>query len=52
VPKVALRLAFGEMGQILTDSQRALPKVAEQTGYAFKHVTLTVSDGALKTVLG
>jgi uncharacterized protein (TIGR01777 family) len=49
VPKVALRLAFGEMGGILTDSQRALPKVAEQTGYAFKHVAL---DGALKTVLG
>ena len=40
VPKTALRLAFGEMGEILTDSQRVFPKVAEQTGYAFKHADL------------
>jgi len=49
VPKVALRLAFGEMGKILTDSQRVLPNVAEQTGYVFKHPDL---GGALKTALG
>ena len=49
VPKIALRLAFGEMGEILTDSQRVLPKVAEQTGYVFKHADLV---GALKAVLG
>jgi uncharacterized protein (TIGR01777 family) len=49
VPKIALRLTFGEMGQILTDSQRVLPQVAEQTGYAFQHADL---DGALKAVLG
>ena len=49
VRKVALRLAFGEMGQILTDSQRVLPNVAEQTGYAFKYVDL---GGALKAALG
>jgi uncharacterized protein len=49
VPKIALRLAFGEMGEILTDSQRVLPKLAEQTGYVFKHADL--SD-ALKAVLG
>jgi uncharacterized protein (TIGR01777 family) len=48
VPKTALRLAFGEMGYILTESQRVLPQVAEQTGYAFKHPEL---DGALKAVL-
>jgi len=48
VPKTALRLAFGEMGQILTDSQRVFPKVAEQTGYAFKHTEL---GGALKAAL-
>jgi len=49
VPKIALLLAFGEMGEILTDSQRVLPKVAEQTGYVFKHADL---DGALKAALG
>jgi len=49
VPKIALRLAFGEMGQILTDSQRVLPQVAEQTGYVFKHPAL---EGALNSVLG
>jgi uncharacterized protein (TIGR01777 family) len=49
VPKVALRLAFGEMGEILTDSQRVLPRLAEQTGYTFKHTDL---DGALKAALG
>jgi uncharacterized protein (TIGR01777 family) len=48
VPKTALRLAFGEMGEILTDSQRVLPKVAEQTGYAFKYADL---DSALKAAL-
>jgi uncharacterized protein (TIGR01777 family) len=49
VPRTALRLAFGEMGRILTDSQRALPQVAEQTGYAFNYDDL---GGALKAALG
>jgi uncharacterized protein len=49
VPKAALRLAFGEMGEILTDSQRVFPKVAEQTGYTFEHASLS---GALKAALG
>jgi uncharacterized protein len=49
VPKLALRLAFGEMGEILTDSQRVSPKVTEQTGYAFQHADL---DSALKAALG
>ncbi len=48
VPKLALRLAFGEMGEILTDSQRVLPTVAEQTGYAFKYADL---GAALKVAL-
>jgi uncharacterized protein len=48
VPKVALRLAFGEMGEILTDSQRVFPKVAEQTGYAFQYADLGL---ALKAAL-
>ena len=48
VPKTALRLAFGEMGEILTDSQRVFPTVAEQTGYVFKHAGLGL---ALKAAL-
>jgi uncharacterized protein (TIGR01777 family) len=48
VPKTALRLAFGEMGEILTDSQRVFPKVAEQTGYAFQYADLVL---ALKAAL-
>ena len=37
IPAVALRVLFGEMHEILTGSQRVLPRVAEQSGYAFKH---------------
>ena len=48
VPKTALRIAFGEMSEILMASQRVLPRVAERTGYAFKHTEL---DGALAAVL-
>ena len=40
VPRLALRAAFGEMGQILTDSQRALPRVAVDTGYGFRYPEL------------
>jgi uncharacterized protein (TIGR01777 family) len=48
VPQTALRLAFGEMSEILTASQRVLPKEAERTGYTFKHPDLA---GALADVL-
>jgi NAD dependent epimerase/dehydratase family enzyme len=37
VPAVALRLALGEMSEILTASQRALPALALRTGYVFAH---------------
>jgi len=40
VPKLALRLAFGEMGGVLTSSQRALPTVAQRTGYTFEFAQL------------
>jgi uncharacterized protein (TIGR01777 family) len=40
VPRLALRAAFGEMSQILVASQRALPKVAEDTGYRFRYQDL------------
>jgi uncharacterized protein (TIGR01777 family) len=48
VPKTALRIAFGEMSEVLMASQRALPSVAERTGYAFKHPELA---GALAAVM-
>ena len=48
VPKTALRIAFGEMSEILMASQRVLPRVAERAGYAFKHNEL---DGALAAVM-
>ena len=48
VPKTALRIAFGEMSEILMASQRVLPRVAERTGYAFRHTEL---EGALAAVM-
>jgi hypothetical protein len=43
VPKFALRTMFGEMSSVLLDSQRVLPKTAENTGYQFRFPKL---DGA------
>ena len=40
VPRLGLRAAFGEMSQILMASQRALPKVAQDTGYRFRYEQL------------
>jgi len=48
VPKAALRVAFGEMSEILMASQRALPRAAERSGYAFQHPDLA---GALAAVM-
>jgi uncharacterized protein len=48
VPIAALRLALGEMSEVLIASQRVLPKVAERTGYSFKHSEI---GGALMEVL-
>ena len=36
IPKTALRLAFGELSQVLLSSQRVLPRVAERTGFRFR----------------
>ena len=35
VPRLALSLAFGEISGVLLESQRVLPRVAQQSGYAF-----------------
>ena len=48
VPSTALRIAFGEMSEVLMASERVLPRVAERTGYAFKHPELA---GALAAVM-
>jgi uncharacterized protein (TIGR01777 family) len=48
VPGTALRIAFGEMSEILMASQRVLPRAAERSGYAFLHRQL---PGALEAVL-
>jgi uncharacterized protein (TIGR01777 family) len=40
VPRFGLRAVFGEMSQILTASQRTLPKVAQDTGYRFRYQEL------------
>ena len=40
-PGFMLRLAFGEMAEILLTGQRATPAAAQQFGYDWKHPTLT-----------
>ena len=36
VPAIALKLVFGEMSQVLLDSQRALPVAAQAAGFEFQ----------------
>jgi NAD dependent epimerase/dehydratase family enzyme len=36
VPALALKLAFGDMSEVLLASQRVAPKVAEASGYRFQ----------------
>ncbi|RME72967.1 MAG: TIGR01777 family protein [Planctomycetota bacterium] len=40
VPRFALRLALGQMSELLTASQRVLPERALATGYVFRHPEL------------
>lgn len=48
VPKFAVRLAFGEVADVLLGSQRVLPRVAQQHGFEYRFPTL---DGALRDIL-
>ena len=48
VPRAALRLAFGELSDILIASQRVFPRMAEHTGYTFAYTDLR---GALDDVM-
>ncbi len=49
VPKFAVRLAFGEVADVLLGSQRVLPRVAQRHGFEYRFPTL---DGALRDILG
>ncbi len=49
VPALALKLLYGEMGQIVITGQRALPARLQQLGYEFRHPDL---EAALRDVLG
>jgi uncharacterized protein (TIGR01777 family) len=49
VPAFALRILYGEMAEIVTTGQRAIPKLATELGYAFRHPDL---DEALAVALG
>ena len=48
VPLFGLRLAYGELADVLTASQRVAPARLEATNYRFKHPTL---EGALRRAL-
>jgi uncharacterized protein len=46
VPRFALRLMFGELASELLASQRAVPSVAEKTGFRFQYSTVEQALGA------
>ncbi len=48
VPAFALKLILGDLSTIVLDSQRVMPKVAEDNGYIFKHPRL---EDALMSLL-
>lgn len=48
VPKFAVRVAFGEVADVLLGSQRVLPRVAQKQGFEFKFPKL---DAALADIL-
>jgi uncharacterized protein len=48
VPGLAIRALYGDMAEIVTEGQRALPRQAQRLGYAFRHPDL---DEALRAAL-
>jgi NAD dependent epimerase/dehydratase family enzyme len=48
VPALAIRALYGDMADIVTDGQRAIPKRALELGYTFTHADL---DEALADAL-
>lgn len=49
MPRAALRLAFGELSDVLIASQRVLPRMAEHSGYAFEQPNLAAALNDLTT---
>jgi len=47
VPKLALRMLFGEMADMLLASQRVAPVAAEAAGFQFQHPQLAEALGDL-----
>jgi NAD dependent epimerase/dehydratase family enzyme len=47
VPELVLRGALGELASLLTTGQRAVPAMAQQGGYRFRHPLL---EGALRAI--
>jgi NAD dependent epimerase/dehydratase family enzyme len=47
VPKLALRMLFGEMADMLLSSQRVAPVAAEAAGFQFQHPQLAEALGDL-----
>ena len=48
VPGLALHLLYGDMAQVVTEGQRAIPARARQLGYQFRHPDL---DEAVRSAL-
>jgi uncharacterized protein (TIGR01777 family) len=48
VPAVAIKLLYGEMSEVVTGGQRALPERTLELGYSYKHPEL---DAALRSAL-
>ncbi len=49
VPALVLKMALGDLGRSILESQRAVPKAALSRGYQFKHPELS---GALQNLIG
>lgn len=49
VPRLALKALYGEMEQIVTTGQRAVPRRAQEQGFVWRHADL---DEALRAALG
>jgi hypothetical protein len=49
VPAFVLKMALGDLGRSILESQRAVPKAALSRGYQFKHPELS---GALQSLIG
>ncbi len=49
VPKLAVKLLFGEMADVVTEGQRAVPARTLELGYRYRHADL---EAALRAALG